>query len=672
MSAESTARRHSGQGGAEEAGHAARTRSPMKDPRPSTTARPPLRFGALVLAVALVPPFVWWTLVLEEVYFSGWPTSVSIFYHCLCGLLALQALNSLLYRLRPSLALSRAELLACYTCVSAGVAVAGHDHQMVYLRGWTYALWRAAHDPTWAPLADLPWPRYITIFDLKALDRVYNGFSTLYIPENYRVWIVPIAFFTVFLALIQLLGACLNRLLVIPWTENERLTFPIAQLPLEMTTTQPGFWTRRQLWIGFAIAALLSNINGLHELFPAVPQLPVKGFPVPREGIPPQYGPCLPHFIRTFPWMIGLCFLLPKELSLSVWVFFWILRFELIWCAWMGYPIPFPYQTGAVAPHIVDQGVGAYLVLFVMLCHAARQHFRHAWQCVLGRAGTAEERSGYRWSAIGAALSLLALYAGLRYVGLKAQWAALSLVTYTIMVTVICKVRGEIGPPMYDLHFGGPDRFLALYASPRNLSRSDWIGVGFLFGFNRGQRNLSLPHQTEGYWLQHQTGGNLNRLMGALVVTGAVASLVTIWGLVHLGYELGWNNMAQWRLQPQGFERIVPWLDRPTPPHYGAMGALAVGAVIALVLSVLRQRFIGFPLHPGGFVLATNWAVELMWFPMLVAWLAKTLVLRTGGVKAYRAALPFFLGLVLGDFVTGTLWAVIGYVMKLKLYDVTW
>jgi hypothetical protein len=38
----------------------------------------------------------------------------------------------------------------------------------------------------------------------------------------------------------------------------------------------------------------------------------------------------------------------------------------------------------------------------------------------------------------------------------------------------------------------------------------------------------------------------------------------------------------------------------------------------------------------------------------------KWAVLKYGGIRAYRKAFPFFMGLILGDFVIGSLWGIIG------------
>ena len=52
----------------------------------------------------------------------------------------------------------------------------------------------------------------------------------------------------------------------------------------------------------------------------------------------------------------------------------------------------------------------------------------------------------------------------------------------------------------------------------------------------------------------------------------------------------------------------------------------------------------------------------------LVGWLCKVVTLRYGGIKAYRAALPFFVGLILGDYVIASLWTLWGSATGLTMY----
>ena len=51
-----------------------------------------------------------------------------------------------------------------------------------------------------------------------------------------------------------------------------------------------------------------------------------------------------------------------------------------------------------------------------------------------------------------------------------------------------------------------------------------------------------------------------------------------------------------------------------------------------------------------------------MWFPIFIAWLLKRVILRASGLQGYRTAVPFFLGLVLGEFVVGSVWNILGLV----------
>jgi hypothetical protein len=46
--------------------------------------------------------------------------------------------------------------------------------------------------------------------------------------------------------------------------------------------------------------------------------------------------------------------------------------------------------------------------------------------------------------------------------------------------------------------------------------------------------------------------------------------------------------------------------------------------------------------------------------PFLIAWAAKSIVLRYGGVKMYQKLVPLFMGFALGDVVIAGLWGIYG------------
>ena len=78
-------------------------------------------------------------------------------------------------------------------------------------------------------------------------------------------------------------------------------------------------------------------------------------------------------------------------------------------------------------------------------------------------------------------------------------------------------------------------------------------------------------------------------------------------------------------------------------------------------LLFLNRRFLWWPLHPLGFVVSMDRVMDTAWFPVFLAWLLKIVLLKYGGLKAYRALWPLFYGLILGQFVAGGFWLIVDY-----------
>ena len=66
------------------------------------------------------------------------------------------------------------------------------------------------------------------------------------------------------------------------------------------------------------------------------------------------------------------------------------------------------------------------------------------------------------------------------------------------------------------------------------------------------------------------------------------------------------------------------------------------------VVSFLRYTVPSWPLHPIGLVVCFSYHITHSSLSLFIPWLAKSLIMRWGGIRAYRRATPFFLGLLLG------------------------
>jgi len=114
--------------------------------------------------------------------------------------------------------------------------------------------------------------------------------------------------------------------------------------------------------------------------------------------------------------------------------------------------------------------------------------------------------------------------------------------------------------------------------------------------------------------------------------------------------------------------RMDSWVKVPRLPDYNRGIAIFVGFVLTLVLNSLRMRLGWFPFHPVGCAVSSSWSMHLLWLPLFIAWLLKLTILRYGGLKLYRRALPFFLGVILGECVVGSFWTIWGILFNVPSY----
>jgi hypothetical protein len=72
----------------------------------------------------------------------------------------------------------------------------------------------------------------------------------------------------------------------------------------------------------------------------------------------------------------------------------------------------------------------------------------------------------------------------------------------------------------------------------------------------------------------------------------------------------------------------------------------------------MRHRFLWWPFHPIGYVLAYSSETRRAWFPFFVGWLCKVVITRYGSGRTYQSLRPLFLGLVLGEYLICAVWLI--------------
>jgi len=628
---------------------------------------------AVALGLLLIPLENYWIIGMELVRGGIWPTVLTLLFTAVFFVFILAVVNVPIRRFFPAWAFTQGELVTIYCLLAIGASVAGCDvmQTLVFILGAPY------HFTSDANRWDIKFVRYLpswaTVSDKTALKGFYEGSTTLYRPEHFLPWLIPIACWMGFLAVMLMTMFCINAILRRQWVDSERLTFPIVSLPLAITRQDnPPFFRQKALWLGFGIAAAIDILNGLHFLYPNIPEIPCK------QAV--DLGPLLVNKpwnavgwtpLTFYPFAIGIGFLMPLDLSFSCWFFFWVWKAERVVASMYGWEVPW-----AGGPASIQQLSGVWIGMLVFALWIGRKYLKEAFRRALGRGGQraedAEEPLSYRAAFLGAGLGCLGMIAFAIALGMAA-WVAVSyMVIYLGLSVALTRIRAETGPPVHDMFAAGPDQILTTLLGPQRFDTRSLTAMTLFYWLNREScRSHPMPHQLEGFKIARVARLSARQLMIAMFAAGLTGGLATFWAVLHEAYRLGaeirFEGPATW-FATEGFARLDTWLTSPPRTTPGMIFGMIFGFFFAIVLLALRLRFLWFPLHPVGYAISNWWAIHLVWCPLAIAWLVKLLILRYGGLKTYLRILPFFLGAILGEFVVGALWQLIGLFGRFTTY----
>jgi hypothetical protein len=177
-----------------------------------------------------------------------------------------------------------------------------------------------------------------------------------------------------------------------------------------------------------------------------------------------------------------------------------------------------------------------------------------------------------------------------------------------------------------------------------------------------------MPHQLESFKMAEQAKMNTNFLPLAMIIAMIVGSLSGFWALIHLSFRDGLGVI------PIGhdsgvFRLLATRIKHPTGGDFWATFFMGIGFVATLWFTLLRVKFLWWPLHPAGYALSTNNGIDYIWSCILISSIIKWAVLNYGGIKAYRQAIPFFIGIILGEYVIGGMWSLLSVIIQKPTYD---
>lgn len=514
------------------------------------------------------------------------------------------------------------------------------------------------------------------------------------------LWTGPLVWWLVLLFLFVILQFCIVALLRRQWVDHEKLLFPHVEI-LEATTapgptgTPGGSIVRNRLmWIGFGLAFLLFASEGLNTYVPAVPGLQLKEFSL-RDVLTEDPWRAIPKELDLHVFIIAIAFILPAEISFSIWVFVLVDFAVRVYLAATGQTY---HVTEPITGYLINEGsdqVAGLTVFILALLYGGRRHFigviRKAFLRDRG-VDDSEEPLPYFGAFWGLVLSGAGIILWCYIMGMSPLISLMlfGLTVFGIMFVtrVVCElgivtaayqdpsapqylIAGTLG---YRPNVGRMTLWNRLMFMTPTYSTWAYIWPVIFFGTNV----MPLAMTSERMFRHGPSRRRFTFFL--LVLTLAVMAVFAVQS-IRIPYEEGAGvRLKQGRFNGASHDFnnclvrdfIVPQkMHKPYPPIYWSGIS---GVIVMSLLLTLRHLFYWWPLHPIGYICAGPSAG--VWFSVFIGWFIKRAMLKYGGGKLFRNAIPFFVGLLIGHFAIAGIWQIVGVIVEARdiegIYSAIW
>jgi len=288
---------------------------------------------AILISIPLVAINCYWVLETEGIWHSNHATAMSLFWNTTFFLFLLVLVNLFVLKRIPQsripilrrllTPLNQGELITIYVFMTLASALAGHDSlQLGIPMVGGFPVWYQNKQPTlgWDTFTKF-YPDWAMVKDPKILTPYYEGLGSgiLYTKPHILAWLGPVVWWCAFILALGTVMICLNVFIRKQWMENEKLSYPIVQLPMALTESggSLSFFKQKPFWIGFLLGGSLDIYNGLATLYPSIPLIPVRHDYAGHDlgqyltSYPWQAAGSIP--LPLYPFIIALGYFLPAE-----------------------------------------------------------------------------------------------------------------------------------------------------------------------------------------------------------------------------------------------------------------------------------------------------------------------------------------------------------------------
>ncbi len=634
---------------------------------------PKVRWAVVVLALILVACFSaasgWAALLRHEILGTGYlPRGIVPLF------LLLVLINALVKQVAPKVAMSRAELAFTFAILTAIAAVSGQEYGIHFYLNLLGLVYYSSPQSQWFNLFTphlRPWLVPSLQFRDPAILWAYEGMPAGARPPLGE-WLIPLLVWTPYLLGVYALIVFLCWLMARQWEEHERLLYPLTQVPLELAGDEgraiPRVFSSPFFWFGFLVAAVPISMRGLHLYFPQVPDPQLQrtfgqlfglapGAPLFSSGPLTAFNGLLAHF---YPEMIGIAYLLSREVGFSLWFFLFLRHAEVAIRMALGVDM---YH----AEFLTFQSIAAYIVMAVAILWVSRRYLAEIalgvaqwfWAKVARKPSSAPSES---LAFVGLILLFVGLLCWSKWVaGVSAFWALVMLLGLLVASLIVARIVAETGIYIYSAPFRVNQVLFDIFGKDQIGSRNivlltamSWVQIrstatmasGYLTNSFRLANLVGLSRSSASFWF------SVAILLSLLVCHVTIPTVIYKYSVPKLSWWAQGSSLNTANLIAQYLTTT-----RPLTAHH--WWGLIIGALTCWLLIKLRLTFVGFPLHPLGFVAWYGWPIDRYWLSIFLGWVLKSAILRYGGFTTFHRFRPFSYGLIVGGTTSLTLWILV-------------
>jgi hypothetical protein len=506
----------------------------------------------------------------------------------------------------------------------------------------------------WAELIHPHLPQWLfPTNDTQAMTWFYEG-----LPANqsipWSVWIPPLFWWMTFIGSVLVVCFCLVAILRRQWIDRERIVFPLAQVPLDMVESSgddrkmPAFMRTKIFWVGFALPSSIIFWNITGYFIPTFPTFLLKNRSSLFRGVPSLT-------LNIYFPLIGFAYLINLDVAFSVW-FFHLLAIAQLWLYdRVGFTVGLGDNYCSASPELGWQGFGGMIVMVLWGLWMARDHLGDVFRKAIKDdpdVDDSRELLSYRSAVVAGVVALLYMVVFLHATGMTPDVIVVFLFAVFVIYLGVTRIVIEGGlvflrGPMIAQHF------TAYTLGVSSISPQSMTALAVSYAWFCDIKSFFMPAVAHASKLSDALKLNRKTILvsvGIALVTGVVTS---VYYTLSTGYAEGAYNYGDWifrRGSETPYDAIVKKMRNPFDTGWGKLGVMAGGGAVMALLSYLRYRLAWWPIHPIGLPVAYTLPVRLSWFSIFIAWAAKLVILRLGGIGMYRKAQPFFFGIIAGFF----------------------